>query len=122
MLKNGGVYGDRRYLRAETIDYFTRRHRNDSRRALGWDKMETRPNYILPTTQHASPHAYGHLGYTGTCVWVDPEHDLIFVMLANRTYKAGKNSLYNNDAVRARAHSVVYRAAQAFAAPPSMLP
>ncbi len=86
MLLNGGVLNGERYLKSETIKLFTAYNSDISRRGLGFDKPEkdndTRkepyPSHLLP------PEGYGHTGFTGTCVWVDPTHDLVFVFLSNR--------------------------------------
>ena len=86
MLLNGGVMNGERYLKPETIKLFTAYNSDISRRGLGFDKPEkdnaTReepyPSHLLP------PEGYGHTGFTGTCVWVDPVHDLVFVFLSNR--------------------------------------
>ncbi|MDX2284515.1 MAG: glycoside hydrolase family 3 N-terminal domain-containing protein, partial [Bacteroidia bacterium] len=86
MIKNGGFYGDRQYFSAQTIGYFTSRQLASSRRGLGWDKPEPGDPGAGPGSRYVSPAAYGHTGFTGTCVWVDPEADLVFIFLSNRTY------------------------------------
>ncbi|MEM6799873.1 MAG: glycoside hydrolase family 3 N-terminal domain-containing protein [Bacteroidota bacterium] len=86
MLKNGGVYGGKRYLKKATIDTFTRKQLAYSRKGLGWDKPETRPNRTNPVSENTSVSAFGHTGFTGTSVWADPQFDLVFVFLSNRTY------------------------------------
>ena len=86
MVKNGGIYGERRYFRPSTIDQFTQKQLRYSRRGLGWDKPEFRPNRSTPVSDYASPATYGHTGFTGTSVWVDPKYDLIYIFLSNRTF------------------------------------
>ena len=92
MVKNGGEYGDRRYLHPSTIENFTLKQLKYSRRGLGWDKPEFRPNRSNPVSEYASPTTYGHTGFTGTSVWVDPKYDLIYVFLSNRTYPKSKKA------------------------------
>ena len=86
MVKSGGIYGERRYLRPSTIESFTRQQLRYSRKGLGWDKPEFRPNRSNPVSEFASPLTYGHTGFTGTSVWVDPKYDLVYIFLSNRTY------------------------------------
>ena len=70
----------------ELVALFTARTRvPGSSRALGWDTM-------LPTSScgtRMSPAAFGHVGYTGTSLWIDPERDRYFVLLTNRVFGSG---------------------------------
>ncbi len=88
---NKGEYGGERYFSAATMDEFTRYQFPESgnRRALGFDKPElnTKSN-VCPEVSTAS---YGHSGFTGTFVWVDPERELVYVFLSNRTYPDSNN-------------------------------
>ena len=75
--------GGRPILRAETIEYFTRRSGPPgSSWALGWDT----PSPPSQSGRHFSPRSFGHLGYTGTSLWIDPERQLAVVLLTNRTW------------------------------------
>jgi serine-type D-Ala-D-Ala carboxypeptidase len=71
-------------LRPETIALFTERQSSPegTSRALGWDT----PSPPSQSGHHFSQHAYGHLGYTGTSLWIDPERDLTITLLTNRTW------------------------------------
>jgi CubicO group peptidase (beta-lactamase class C family) len=80
LLLNGGSYGQTRILRPETIKLFTTRASPASSRALGWDTPG--PGSSLPPG--FSDHAFGHTGFTGTSIWLDPERDLFVVLLTNR--------------------------------------
>ncbi|HEX5152770.1 MAG TPA: glycoside hydrolase family 3 N-terminal domain-containing protein [Parafilimonas sp.] len=94
MLLNGGIWNGRRYLSTETINYFTAYHSNISRRGLGFDKPE-KDNVTRDEPYpclSASPQTYGHTGFTGICVWADPEYDLLFIFLSNRVYPYGGNN------------------------------
>ena len=94
LLLNGGTYNGKRYLQKETIDLFTAYHNKNSRRGLGFDKPE-KDNYKRDEPYpalSASPAAFGHSGFTGTCVWADPKHNLVYVFLSNRLTPDGTNS------------------------------
>ncbi len=105
-----GQYGGEQYLKPSTIHDFTKRYEGDTRRGIGFDMLELNPNRPKNLSQEASPRTFGHLGFTGTCVWVDPEHDLVFVFLSNRTYPSMRNYKLNSLKIRPRMQSVVYRA------------
>lgn len=110
MLKSGGVYAGRRYLSEQTIRSFTHATSSTNRRGLGWDKPPKDPTLPSPTSSWVSSAAYGHLGFTGTCVWVDPAADLAIVILANRTYPTRNNGIYNAVSFRTRAVGLIYEA------------
>lgn len=110
MLLNGGTYGGEQFLQRETIHTFTRRQNNASRRGLGFDKPETDPNKDGPTGELVSPRTYGHTGFTGTCVWVDPEYDVVFVFLSNRIHPTAENKKLIKMDVRTRMQDAVYEA------------
>jgi len=61
-------------------------------------------------SEFASDKAFGHLGFTGTCVWVDPEEELIFIFLSNRITPSTKNNKLFKTKLRSRIHSIVYEA------------
>ncbi len=108
MLLNGGVYGGQRYLSPETIGTYTRAQRGH--RGYGFDKPPrgNKSHYIIAPS--ASDDSYGHTGFTGTCVWVDPEQELVFVFLSNRVHPTARNWKLNEMEVRQRVHEQVYRA------------
>lgn len=108
MLLNGGYYGGRRYLRPETIRQFTTRCPDCPRRALGFD-MKSIGNGNGHISPLASDRAFGHLGFTGTCVWADPEHDLIFIFLSNRTYPSMNSNKLQDGKYRQRIQTIVYQ-------------
>jgi CubicO group peptidase (beta-lactamase class C family) len=76
--------GGRPILRPETLNLFTRRESSPhgTSRALGWDT----PSSPSQSGKHCSPSSYGHLGYTGTSLWIDPERQLSITLLTNRTW------------------------------------
>ncbi len=104
-----GYYGGTRYLQPGTVARFSTRQFNDSRRALGWDK----PEHLRdggPTAPEASLASYGHLGFTGTSVWVDPKYELVYVFLSNRVHPNARNTKLLTEGIRTKIQSVVYRA------------
>lgn len=104
-----GIYGGDRYFQAGTVSRFSIRQYNDSRRGLGWDK----PEYLRdggPTAPEASYASFGHLGFTGTSVWVDPKYDLVYIFLSNRIHPSVRNTKLLTEGVRTKIQSVVYQA------------
>ncbi|MEM6377093.1 MAG: glycoside hydrolase family 3 N-terminal domain-containing protein [Bacteroidota bacterium] len=110
MLLQGGYYGGQQYLKAETITNFTMRHPRSSRRGIGFDLQELNPNHSPNLASEASPNTFGHLGFTGTAVWTDPDEDLIYIFLSNRTYPSMNNNKLHKLDIRPRVQSVIYQA------------
>jgi beta-N-acetylhexosaminidase len=63
-----------------------------------------------PTSILASPLTYGHTGFTGTCIWIDPEFDLVYVFLSNRVYPDRANNKLSAMNIRSRIQDVIYQA------------
>lgn len=80
MMLNGGTYNGVRILKPETIARWTSRQYPGSSRALGWDT----PAPGSSAGRFLSPRAFGHTGFTGTSIWIDPQRDLFVVLLSNR--------------------------------------
>ena len=110
MLLNGGYYGGRRYLHPFTVALFTARPEHETRRGLGFDMKQLHPNRRPNMADEASHRTYGHLGFTGTCAWADPEQNLVFVFLSNRTYPDMKYNALSKDNYRPRLQELVYEA------------
>ncbi|HEX6065753.1 MAG TPA: serine hydrolase, partial [Longimicrobiales bacterium] len=87
MLLNGGYFGGRRLLSPETVELFTRRQSSASSRALGWDT----PAENSSAGDYFSERAFGHTGFTGTSMWLDPERDLFVILLTNRVNPTREN-------------------------------
>ncbi len=105
MLLNGGIYAHRRIFTRAEIDQFTARQTiNDSARSLGWD-VPTEPS---STGNYFSPRSFGHNGYTGTSLWIDPEKDLFVILLTNRVYPTVANEKIRQ--VRPALHDAVVQA------------
>ncbi|MBC7912489.1 MAG: serine hydrolase, partial [Pyrinomonadaceae bacterium] len=105
MLLNGGTYGGMQYFKPETVEMFTKKQSAVSRRGYGFD----RGNGTSYPCRYASADTYGHTGYTGTCVWVDPKEKLVYIFLSNRVYPSATNKL-NSLRVRPRVQDVIYEA------------
>ncbi|QEC68282.1 serine hydrolase [Panacibacter ginsenosidivorans] len=113
MLLNGGTFNGKQYLKKGTIDFFTAYHSEISRRGYGFDKPEkdnaTREEPY--PSKLASPQTYGHTGYTGTCVWVDPAYNLVYIFLSNRVYPdGGVNKRLGELNIRGAIQDVFYEA------------
>jgi len=110
MLLNGGEYGDEKYLNKETVQLFTTKKSPNSRRGLGFDKPDLENPDKSPVSLSASPHTYGHTGFTGTCFWVDPDKDLIYIFLSNRIYPSRTHNQLMQLNIRTRIQDVIYEA------------
>ncbi len=114
MLLNGGEYGGQRYLNEDIIKMFTTRFGKGTRRGIGFDLKELNPDRTLLTSHMASPSTYGHTGFTGICAWNDPDNQLLYVFLSNRTYPSMRNAKLTNHRIREKIHSRAYRAIQGY--------
>lgn len=91
MILNGGVFEHRRYVSRETLEAFTRRGDiPDSSRALGWDTKSAEGSSAGTLF---SPSSFGHTGFTGTSLWIDPERQLFVILLTNRVHPTRENNL-----------------------------
>ncbi|OAV44804.1 hypothetical protein A3850_010020 [Lewinella sp. 4G2] len=107
LLNNGGTYAGKELLSAETVATFTD-HNRFNYRALGFDRLAGR--FSNAHGIGAGTNTVGHLGYTGTSVWADPENDLVFVLLTNRVNPDPKNEKFLKMDIRSKVTSRVYRA------------
>jgi len=100
------LHGGRPILRPETVALFTRRESvpHGTSRALGWDT----PSAPSQSGRYFSPSSYGHLGYTGTSLWIDPERQLSITLLTNRTWPDCSNQAIKQ--VRPKFHDAVVEA------------
>ena len=92
MMLNGGHYSGKRILSKQSVDLMTSAFRiaegkKVSIRGLGWDKLT---GYSSNRGENMSDQAFGHGGFTGTVLWIDPELDLFFIFLSNRVHPNGK--------------------------------
>lgn len=102
-----GTYAGRRYYEQATVPFFSRMYDESHHRGLGWDKAPADGNssYVSP---QASVNSFGHTGFTGTMVWIDPEEDLVFVFLSNRVNPDAENTAITTQRTRRKIHDVVY--------------
>lgn len=108
MLLQEGRYGGLQYYAPETVRLFTSKPFAASRRGLGWDKP-VHGEWNSPTSRLASPSTFGHTGFTGTCLWVDPEFDLVYIFLSNRVFPDRSDKLIQTN-IRSRIQDVIYEA------------
>ncbi len=112
LLLNGGEFNGHRYLQAKTISLFTAYQSAGSRRGLGFDKPG-KDNYKRTDpypAASASPAAFGHSGFTGTCVWADPACNLVYVFLSNRVTPDATNNKLVKMNVRTNILEAFYKA------------
>lgn len=108
MLLNDGSYNNTNYFEKSTVALFTSKQYENNRKGLGFDKPEKRPNKPGPTIRDVSPATFGHTGFTGTCVWADPEYDLVYIFLSNRIHPTAENMKLIRNNVRTDILQVVY--------------
>ena len=108
MVLNGGSYGGKEYLKSEIVKMFTAKYSDNSRRGLGFDRWDPNVSLGYPS-KLASPETFGHTGYTGTCVWVDPKSNLVYVFLSNRVNPKVSDKL-SQLKIRGRIQDAVYEA------------
>ncbi|HLR76660.1 MAG TPA: serine hydrolase, partial [Balneolaceae bacterium] len=92
MLLNGGTYGGKRYLSKTVIDNFIKRHSKFVNRGYGFSRKSLDGFSTFGSLSSAD--TFGHLGFTGTMLWIDPMRDLAVIMLTNDTWpnrSYGKN-------------------------------
>ncbi|GGE10389.1 MULTISPECIES: serine hydrolase domain-containing protein [Sphingobacterium] len=106
MLLNRGEYGGVQYYRPQTIDLFTSKQSKTSRRGLGFDRYDPKKGADYPS-KLANPSVYGHTGYTGTCIWIDPTNQLIYIFLSNRVHPQVSTKIYDLN-VRSRIQDIIY--------------
>ena len=108
MYLQGGYYGGDRFLQSRTIEKFNKCYfcNEDVRRGVGFDKPQLEPHG--PTCGCVSRKSFGHSGFTGTYTWADPEKEIIYVFLSNRTYPSSTNNLLIRSELRTRIQQAIY--------------
>jgi CubicO group peptidase (beta-lactamase class C family) len=114
MYRRGGEYGGVRILSTGVLKEYTRVQfpENNNRRGLGFDKPML-PNDTIPPEEiypcrSASPASFGHTGFTGTMVWVDPEAEISYVFLSNRVYPTRNNNKISDLLIRGNILQAAY--------------
>ena len=108
MYIQGGYYGGERFLDARTIEKFNKCYFCDKnvRRGVGFDKPQLEEKG--PTCGCVSRKSFGHSGFTGTFTWADPEEEIVYVFLSNRTYPSATNRLLVKSELRTRIQKAIY--------------
>lgn len=109
LMLNGGKYANVEIFDQKTISEFTKRQSNQSRRGWGWDKPDPERGKGGSAGALAPKSSFGHTGFTGTCVWADPENKLIYVFLSNRVHPDANNNILLKDGVRTQIHDIIYQ-------------
>jgi beta-N-acetylhexosaminidase len=109
-----GEYGGQQMIGRNVMEEYTRVQYpdNNNRRGLGFDKPLLNNSQLSQKesypTRSASPSSFGHSGYTGTFVWVDPEYDITYVFLCNRVYPSRNNNLLSDMNIRSEILQAIY--------------
>ena len=114
MLLQKGTYNSKRYFKPSTVDEFIKIQypENGNRRGLGFDKpligndtLSLKESYPAP---QVSAESFGHSGFTGTFVWADPTHQIVFVFLSNRVYPSRTHRNIYDLNIRPKLQEVFY--------------
>ena len=105
---NHGNYGGETYLSEATCRLFTESKSATIRRGLGFDKPDTGNVNNSPCGELAPGSVYGHTGYTGTCFWIDPDSNLIYIFLCNRVHPTRTNNKLSSLNIRTRIQDAIY--------------
>lgn len=112
MYLQGGHYGDRNFLKPETIDKFNTCYylNEDVRRGVGFDKPQL--GKVGPTCGCVPMSSFGHSGFTGTFTWADPENELVYVFMSNRTFPDANNFKLVSQDIRSEIQRIIYDSLQ----------
>lgn len=108
-----GTYGGKRYFSEKTFDMFNSCpfESEGVRRGICFDKPDLKDGKVVGhsyCSSLASPEAFGHSGYTGTVVWVDPSCNLVYIFLSNRVYPTRNNDKIVTTKIRAKVQTAIY--------------
>ncbi|HMB61449.1 MAG TPA: serine hydrolase, partial [Eudoraea sp.] len=108
MYLQGGYYGGERFLDERTVEKFNKCYfcNNEVRRGVGFDKPQLKDKG--PTCGCVSRKSFGHSGFTGTYTWADPDEEIVYVFLSNRTYPSATNRLLIKSGLRTRIQQAIY--------------
>jgi CubicO group peptidase (beta-lactamase class C family) len=107
-----GNYGNHQYFSEKTFADFNTCYfcSEGNRRGVGFDKPQL-PGTVGPTCSCASLTSFGHTGFTGTMAWADPENEILFVFLSNRTFPGtNPTNTLSKEHVREDIQRVIYDA------------
>lgn len=105
-----GNYGNQQFFSEDTFDVFNTCYYcpEGNRRGIGFDKPQL--GKAGPTCDCVSMTSFGHTGFTGTMAWADPEQELIYIFLSNRTYPNADKNLLSQNNIREDIQRVIYEA------------
>jgi CubicO group peptidase (beta-lactamase class C family) len=105
-----GAYNNQRLFSSDSFDTFNYCYYcdKDNRSGVGFDKPQIEGSHGS-TFGGVSSNSFGHFGYTGSMAWADPEEEIIFVFLSNRTYPTRENTLLQTSNIRTRSQEIVYK-------------
>ena len=110
MFRNGGNYGKQHLLNPHTLYLFSKKYGSRSRRGLLFDKPEGKKGRPSPTSESCPLVSFGHTGFTGTCAWVDPSNNIVYIFLSNRTYPSMDNRKLIRGNYRDKIQETIYDA------------
>ena len=110
MYLQGGNYGSKEYLKTSTVKKFNTCYycNIDVRRGVGFDKPQL--GEVGPTCDCVPMSSFGHSGFTGTFTWADPENELVYVFMSNRTFPDATNFKLVRQDIRSEIQRVIYSA------------
>jgi beta-N-acetylhexosaminidase len=107
-----GRYGGTSFFQSPVVTEFSHPQVAGNKRGLGWDRGDpSKPEG--PTSRLAPASTFGHTGFTGTCVWLDPDNQILYVFLSNRVYPDAGNIKLRTYNIRTRIQEVIYKAMEA---------
>ena len=108
MYLQGGYYGGERFFSPRTVKRFNTCYfcNKNVRRGVGFDKPQLEEKG--PTCGCVSRNSFGHSGFTGTYTWADPDAEIVYVFLSNRTYPSATNTLLIKSGLRTRIQQAIY--------------
>lgn len=111
MYLQNGFYGGEQFFDSRTVKKFNTCYfcDNNVRRGVGFDKPEPK-GVGGPASSLVSRKSFGHSGFTGTYTWADPQEELVYVFLSNRTFPTATNTLLVKSGLRTRIQKAIYEA------------
>lgn len=109
MWLNGGEYGGTTYYKKSTVDTFLKSKSPNSHRGLGFDKPNLKDKEASSTCDEATAETVGHTGFTGTCYWIDPKNDMIYIFLSNRVCPTRDNPAFSRVSARSHINTLLYQ-------------
>lgn len=106
-----GTYGSKRLMQEATVEKYTTAKHSVSPFAMGFDRHRGRGK-VGNVADGAPLSTFGHTGFTGTCFWVDPEHDIVYIFLSNRIAPTRWNGKLSQLDIRKEIQETIYKALQ----------